>query len=173
MTNIPWNVRLDSSVDPVCVVFAPRWFGARSLASAILDVSMLRIHVSQLSEREMREMLRVAPERELRMRAVDTAARRRLIEKGLVASLDIPLLCNTCGGTPPVSGLTCVCGGSGLQRDEIDGLRLTAFEYEKELEWLNDTERLEDVRWTMLNDGCGVREAITKLRALDRTDGPR
>jgi len=41
--------------------------------------------------------------------------------------------CSTCGGTPHPSGLTCICGGTGLSRDEVHGLRLKCFELSKEL----------------------------------------
>lgn len=40
--------------------------------------------------------------------------------------------CHTCGGVPPVSGLNCFCGGSGLARDELAGLRLRILELEVE-----------------------------------------
>ena len=34
--------------------------------------------------------------------------------------------CLTCGGTPPVSGLPCICGGHGTRDAETDGLRRLA-----------------------------------------------
>jgi hypothetical protein len=37
-------------------------------------------------------------------------------------------VCLTCGGTPPVSGLTCICGGVGTRDAEADGLRRYAFD---------------------------------------------
>jgi hypothetical protein len=42
--------------------------------------------------------------------------------------------CNTCGGSPPGSGLTCVCGGIGTETAEVDGLRgRYAFTLERDL----------------------------------------
>ena len=38
--------------------------------------------------------------------------------------------CLTCGGTPPASGLPCICGGVGTRDAETDGLRRYAFELE-------------------------------------------
>jgi hypothetical protein len=54
-------------------------------------------------------------------------------------------VCLTCGGTPPVSGLTCICGGVGTRDAETDGLRHYLFELEKAigtvrpaLKWIRD-----------------------------------
>ena len=38
--------------------------------------------------------------------------------------------CLTCGGTSPVSGLPCICGGVGTRDAETDGLRRYAFDLE-------------------------------------------
>jgi hypothetical protein len=40
-------------------------------------------------------------------------------------------ICLTCGGTPHVSGLPCICGGLGTRDAETDGLRRYAFELER------------------------------------------
>lgn len=38
--------------------------------------------------------------------------------------------CLTCGGTPPASGLPCICGGIGTRDAETDGLRRYVFDLE-------------------------------------------
>ena len=35
-------------------------------------------------------------------------------------------VCNTCGGSPPESNAVCVCGGTGLARDELLNMRTAA-----------------------------------------------
>jgi len=42
--------------------------------------------------------------------------------------------CLTCGGTPPASGLKCICGGVGTRDAETDGLRRYAFDLEDRYE---------------------------------------
>ena len=42
-------------------------------------------------------------------------------------------ICLTCGGTPPVSGLPCICGGHGTRDAETDGLRRHALALEEKL----------------------------------------
>jgi hypothetical protein len=43
-------------------------------------------------------------------------------------------MCSVCAGTgKPLSGLPCICGGSGLETDEIAGLRVSLFEAYKKL----------------------------------------
>jgi hypothetical protein len=41
--------------------------------------------------------------------------------------------CTTCGGTPPESGLACICGGVGTIYAEVDGLRHHALSLERQL----------------------------------------
>jgi hypothetical protein len=47
MKGVAWNVRVDSSVEPVLIVNAEGWYEARALAAAQLNVDPKRIHVSQ------------------------------------------------------------------------------------------------------------------------------
>lgn len=47
MKGIPWNARLDASVDPVLTVIAEGWYEARAIAAAQLNVDLHRIHVEQ------------------------------------------------------------------------------------------------------------------------------
>lgn len=47
--------------------------------------------------------------------------------------------CDACGGTgKPVSGLPCICGGTGRGQDEKIGLRRKVFELEREIQELKD-----------------------------------
>lgn len=53
----------------------------------------------------------------------------------LAAELRLVGSCGVCGGTPPVSGRTCICGGSGLAVDEAQHARELLFKRELEIQF--------------------------------------
>ncbi len=58
-------------------------------------------------------------------------------------------------------------GSSGRRRRQRRRQRREVYNDHDRLVWLGvDASRLEDVRWTMINDDVDIRAAIDKLRAL-------
>ena len=51
----------------------------------------------------------------------------------VAAALRETALCGVCGGVPPVSGLPCICGGSGRAIDEAQHAREIIFDLNKEI----------------------------------------
>ena len=73
----------------------------------------------------------------LQAAAAPELARRDAEIERLRAELIGARMCGVCAGTGiPISGKPCICGGTGLQGDEVAGLRLALFHAD------NDNERL-------------------------------
>lgn len=85
-------------------------------------------------------------------------------------------LCGVCAGTgKPVSGLPCICGGSGAQSDELYGLRLELSRAKEEINKKDETikelsDALEKLACLGNGDFCGnsegnmvAREALTRI----------
>lgn len=56
-----------------------------------------------------------------------------------------PGKCWTCSGTPHASGCVCICGGSGLHTDEVDGLRKAALGTDLEWKAIHDAARVREI----------------------------
>lgn len=79
--------------------------------------------------------------------AYDDSQDKKIEDFAINAVLAV-LDCNTCCGSPPENGNVCICGGSGLARDELLNMRLELFKAREriaELEKLlygNDDKRI-------------------------------
>jgi hypothetical protein len=56
-------------------------------------------------------------------------------------------MCSVCGGVPPVSGLPCICGGTGRENDACLHLREEVLSLEAEVqEWQEATDNADTAR---------------------------
>ena len=84
--------------------------------------------------------------------------------------------CSTCGGSPPESGLPCVCGGVNTRDAEVHGLRLAAIRAEERVAQQDariaelERERDEAREMLVLSASMLDRSRHDILRALGETD---
>lgn len=82
--------------------------------------------------------------REAYHRSIDDMPRRAIeIDNKEIADLHAEIdqlkaktICGVCGGEPPASGLTCICGGTGLAIDEAQHAREMIFDLERQCDQL-------------------------------------
>jgi hypothetical protein len=93
--------------------------------------------------------------------AVKVDAARAKLRAALLAapaSPTEPVPCGVCGGRPLASGRECVCKGIGTEQAEMQGLRETCFELEREVESLRaaaqiGADRLADAVCRLVDNG--------------------
>jgi len=82
---------------------------------------------------------------------------------GMVEAARRENTCDACAGTgKPVSGLPCICGGSGKASDAMDGLRVEVYENEYALQ-----EALDRIKALEAELEAARREQAEMLRELD------
>ena len=163
---VDWDEQVDSE----------RWVRALTPQpkgeAVALDATIMEELRRGWAARDENERLRA--ERESFREHLEVLVAERDAARSLIDLLRAPM-CSVCAGTgTPVSGLPCVCGGTGREGDEIMGLRRLVHETEAERDRLRaelDRRRECEPR-AVIMDGSSRREVMVPLiDALVRVRG--